>query len=257
MNIGIPDRCPVCGGELKILTSKDGIKDLFCVNKDCPAKTNEMIAAFCDKLGIMGVSNTTLANWKIQTVRDIIDFKPNPSYKSELKFAAELDKKLWNAPKRTIFIALSAFIYGTGQRVMEAFWDKFGGEDCLKEGWVNTVESKPSMKEDLVLGVLDNLRKLWRLIVEDPRYNAPVEVSVKEEATKGTICFTGKLETMTRSVAQEKAKKLGYKIADGVSKDLGTLVVADAGLQGAPSSKLKKARQLGITIMSESEFNNL
>ena len=58
-------------------------------------------------------------------------------------------------------------------------------------------------------------------------------------------------------MAQAKAVSLGYEIADGVSKTLGTLVVADAGLEGAPSSKLKKAMSMGIRIMSETEFNSL
>ena len=256
-NIGIPSCCPVCGGKLEIQTSKDGVKNLFCVNEDCPSRYNETVTNFLERLGVMNVSNATLESWGIKSVKDIVDFKANPAYKSETNFVDELNKKLWVAPKKSIFIALSAFVYGTGRRVMEAFWDKFGGEECLKDGWVNTVESNPSVKEGLVLDALDNLRAMWKLIVEDSRYNAPAEVSVKAEATKGSICFTGKLETMTRSVAQEKARKLGYEIAESVAKGLGTLVVADAGLKGEPSSKLKKAMKLGIKIMGESEFNAL
>ena len=255
-NIGIPSCCPVCGGKLEIQTSKDGVKNLFCVNDDCPSRYNETVTSFLERLGVMNVSNATLESWGIKSVKDIVDFKAHPNYKSETNFVDELNKKLWVAPKKSIFIALSAFVYGTGRRVMEAFWDKFGGEDCLKEGWVNKVESNPSVKEGLVLDALDNLRAMYDLIVLDSRYNPPVEVP-KVASTKGSICFTGKLETMTRSVAQEKARKLGYEIAESVGKDLGTLVVADAGLQGAPSSKLKKAMKLNIRIMSESEFNAL
>ena len=255
--IGIPDSCPICGEKLEVLTSKDGVKNLFCVNEKCPSRFNETISAFLERLNVMNVSNATLENWGVKTIEDVVGFKANPAYKSEVNFVDELNKKLWVAPKKSIFIALSAFVYGTGRRVMEAFWDKFGGEDCLKEGWINTVESNPSVKEKLVLDALDNLRAMWKLIVEDSRYNAPAEVSVKAEATKGSICFTGKLETMTRSVAQEKARKLGYEIAESVAKGLGTLVVADAGLKGEPSSKLKKAMKLGIKIMGESEFNAL
>ena len=257
-NIGIPSCCPVCGGKLEIQTSKDGVKNLFCVNEDCPSRYNETVTNFLERLGVMNVSNATLESWGIKSVKDIVDFKANPNYKSETNFVDELNKKLWVAPKKSIFIALSAFVYGTGRRVMEAFWDKFGGEECLKDGWVNTVESNPSVKEGLVLDALDNLRAMWKLIVEDSRYNAPTEVEApKSASTKGTICFTGKLETMTRSVAQEKARKLGYEIAESVAKGLGTLVVADAGLKGEPSSKLKKAMKLGIKIMGESEFNAL
>jgi NAD-dependent DNA ligase len=248
----------VCGGKLEILESKDGVKNLFCVNESCPSRFNETVTNFLERLGVMNVSNATLENWGIKTVADVVGFKPSAAYKSEVNFSDELDKKLWNAPKRTIFIALSAFVYGTGRRVMEAFWDKFGGGAFLKDGWVNTVESNPSVKEKLVLDALDNLRGMWKLIGEDPRYKGVDEpVAPKTESSKGSICFTGKLETMTRSVAQEKARKLGYEIAESVAKGLGTLVVADAGLKGEPSSKLKKAMKLNIKIMSESEFNAL
>ena len=256
--IGIPDSCPICGEKLEVLTSKDGVKNLFCVNEKCPSRFNETISAFLERLNVMNVSNATLENWRVKTVEDVVRFVPNKSYKSEVNFVDELNKKLWVAPKKSIFIALSAFVYGTGRRVMEAFWDKFGGEDCLKEGWINTVESNPSVKEKLVLDALPRLRDMWKLIVKDKRYQEPVEVAKPNVASgKGSICFTGKLETMTRSVAQEKARKLGYEIAESVAKGLGTLVVADAGLKGEPSSKLKKAMKLGIKIMGESEFNAL
>ena len=139
--IGIPDTCPVCGGKLEIQTSKDGVKNLFCVNENCPSRFNETISAFLERLNVMNVSNATLEGWGVKTLKDVVTFKANPSYKSEVNFIDELNKKLWVAPKKSIFIALSAFVYGTGRRVMEAFWDKFGGEECLKEGWVNTVES--------------------------------------------------------------------------------------------------------------------
>ena len=254
MNFGIPDKCPVCGGKVEILTSKDGVKNLFCVNEKCPSRFNEQVSAFCERLGIMGVSNTTLENWGIKTIKDIVDFKPDPSYKNEVKFSEELDKKMWNASKESIFIALSALVYGVGRREMKKFWDNYA-PICL---YGNISISDPTVKEQAILDNLDVVGEAFDSIVRNPKYKEPVVVEApKTESTKGSICFTGKLETMTRSVAQEKARNLGYEIADAVAKGLGTLVVADAGLQGAPSSKLKKAQKLGIKIMSESEFNSL
>lgn len=259
MNIGIPDCCPVCGGKLEVLTSKDGIKNLFCVNEQCPSRFNEQVSAFCDRLNIMGVSNTTLENWGIKTIQDIVDFKPNPAYKSEVKFAEELEKKLWNAQKVDIFVALSALVYGVGRREMRRFWDNYGGELSLRG---DLKIANPSVKEQTILDSIEVVKEAWDSIVGDQRYNEIVEdekstQTVDSGNVLGTICFTGKLETMTRSVAQEKARKLGYEIAESVAKGLGTLVVADAGLKGEPSSKLKKAMKLGIKIMGESEFNAL
>lgn len=255
MNLGLPDCCPVCGGELEIITSKDGVKNLFCVNEKCPSRFNEQVSAFCERLGIMGVSNTTLENWGIKTIQDIVDFKPNPAYKNEVKFAEELDKKMWSASKESIFVALSALVYGVGRREMKKFWDNYYPA-CVEANSISI--SDPSVKEQTILDNLDVVGEAFSSIVENPKYNEPVEVEApKTESTKGSICFTGKLETMTRSVAQEKARKLGYEIAESVGKGLGTLVVADAGLKGEPSSKLKKAMKLGVKIMGESEFNAL
>lgn len=255
MNLGIPKCCPVCGGELRILESKDGIKNLFCVNEKCPSRFNEQVSAFCERLGIMGVSNTTLENWGIKTIQDIVDFKPNPTYKNEVKFSEELDKKMWNASKESIFIALSALVYGVGRREMKKFFDNHY-PTCVEASGI--IVANPSVKEQTILDNLDVVCEAFASIVKNPKYKEPVVVETpKVESTKGSICFTGKLETMTRSVAQEKARKLGYEIAESVAKGLGTLVVADAGLKGEPSSKLKKAMKLNIKIMSESEFNAL
>lgn len=256
MNIGIPECCPICNGKLEIRISANGVKDLFCVNEKCPSRFNEQVSAFCERLGIMGVSNTTLSNWGVKSIKDIVDFEPChlPGHKSEVNFANELDKKMWNASKESIFIALSALVYGVGRREMKKFWDNYA-PTCLHG---NISISDPTVKEQAILDNLDAVGEAFDSIVYNPKYKEPAEVAApKTESTKGSICFTGKLETMTRSVAQDKARKLGYEIAESVAKGLGTLVVADAGLKGEPSSKLKKAQKLGIKIMSESEFNAL
>lgn len=258
MNIGIPDCCPICGGKLEILESKDGIKNLFCVNEKCPSRFSECIASFIEKLGVMGVASAMLEEWGIRTLDDIVKFVPDPKYKNQMKFVNELEKKMWCISKHDLFLAMSAFIYGIGRKEMEKFWDKFGGDSILKDDW--SVTGSYSVKESLIIDALPIVRANINTIVNDSRYNAPTEVDAPKNtnsSTKGTICFTGKLETMTRSQAQEKARNLGYEIADSVSKTLGTLVVADAGLKGAPSSKLKKAMSFGVKIMGESEFSSL
>lgn len=254
MNFGIPECCPICNGKLEIITSKNGVKDLFCTNEQCPSRFMECIASFIEKLNVMGVASAMLEEWGIRTIDDILKFVPDSNYKNQTKFVKELEKKMWCLSKHDLFLAMSAFIPGIGKKEMEKFWDKFGGESVLKDNW--GVIASFSVKESLIVDALPIVRENINAIVNDSRYHAPIEVETpKVESTKGTICFTGKLETMTRSQAQEKAKALGYEIADGVSKTLGTLVVADAGLQGSPSSKLKKAMAMGIRIMSESDFN--
>ena len=67
-----------------------------------------------------------------------------------------------------------------------------------------------------------------------------------------TILFTGTLSNMTRAEAKARAEELGGKVLSGISSKLDILVVGeDAG------SKLKKAQELGIRIMSENEWLEL
>ena len=67
-----------------------------------------------------------------------------------------------------------------------------------------------------------------------------------------SILFTGTLHEMSRDRAKELAKKKGYKIASNVSKNLDILVYGEKS-----GSKLKKAKDLRINIISEKDFLNL
>ncbi len=66
------------------------------------------------------------------------------------------------------------------------------------------------------------------------------------------MVFTGTLQTLTRQAAEAQAEKLGAKVAGSVSKKTGYVVVgADAG------SKADKAKDLGVTILTEDEWLKL
>ena len=80
--------------------------------------------------------------------------------------------------------------------------------------------------------------------IDETDYNSPI-------AGK-TVVFTGTLEKMTRAEAKAKALSLGAKVAGSVSKNTDYVVMgADAG------SKAAKAKELGVSILSEDEFLNL
>ena len=91
--------------------------------------------------------------------------------------------------------------------------------------------------------MLDDLGE--ELTIEDV---APPETA--DSAVSGkTVVFTGALETMTRSEAKTKAESLGAKVSGSVSKKTDYVIVgADAG------SKAKKAAELGVTVLSEEDW---
>ena len=109
----------------------------------------------------------------------------------------------------------------------------------------------PSMSEDLVaffdephnLDVLDALLKEVTVLDEEP------QLISDNPLAKKTVVFTGTLEKMTRPEAKVQAERLGAKVAGSVSKNTDYVVVgADAG------SKAKKAKELGVQILSEEDW---
>ena len=66
------------------------------------------------------------------------------------------------------------------------------------------------------------------------------------------LVFTGELNSLTRSEAQEKVRELGGEVSDSISKKTDYLVVGEN-----PGSKFKKAQKMDIKIINETEFLNL
>ncbi len=93
-----------------------------------------------------------------------------------------------------------------------------------------------------------NQKAVERLLIEVTPRDAPPPVSNSPVAGL-TIVFTGSLETMTRDEAKAQATRLGAKVAGSVSAKT-DLVVAGPGA----GSKLAKASELGVLVMSEAEW---
>jgi DNA ligase (NAD+) len=100
-------------------------------------------------------------------------------------------------------------------------------------------------REDHNRSVVERLTRCVR-IVDAERPKSDTEVAGK------TVVFTGSLEKMTREEAKATAERLGAKVAGSVSKNT-DYVVAGPGA----GSKLKKAQELGVAILSEDEWLTL
>lgn len=147
-----------------------------------------------------------------------------------------------------------AATYGDLSNLRTAMQKAADHESEAYEDLINIEDIGPAVAEDLIgfftedhnLALLTDLEKQ----LDIQTYEAP---SVGDSPVAGkTVVFTGTLEQMTRSEAKAKAETLGAKVAGSVSKKTDYVIAgADAG------SKLKKAKDLGVDVLSEQEWIDL
>ena len=181
------------------------------------------------------------------------------------KSVANLKETIARASK----IALSKFIYGLGIRHIGESNAKLLAEEVITaKAFLEFLREIQSGNVEAITR-LNNLPGIGEKIIEMTREFCALEhnlelvarlieildiedclISHIESPVSGkTVVFTGTLESMSRPEAKEMAEKLGCKVAAAVSKNVDFVIAgSDAG------SKLKKAAELGVKVMSEEEW---
>jgi len=254
--IVVPDVCPVCGHELSV----DGV-DLRCMNDECESKQLASVTAFIRKFEVKHSAKKQLDNFGIKTIDDLVAFLPNQAYKSEVTLYNEINEKIFGASPEKIFCAMN--FKGLAEKQLAKIVDKYGIDNLLNLNF--TEDERNKMLADLPAGIGDKLFDVFwesvsdavsftKKIMADSRYHyvaSETSNAVKKSESKGSICFTGALETMGRKEAQTLAESVGFEVKGGVNKGLTYLVIADPNSQ---SSKARKARELGTKLLNEKEF---
>ena len=274
-----PDHCPVCGSQA-VREGEDVVRR--CTGGlICAAQAVERLKHFVSRLAfdIEGMGGKTIeqfwADGLVKTPADIFHLEeqdaasPEPLREREGWGDLSADN-LFRAIAQRRTISLDRFIYALGIRqVGEATakrlaatyetWSKLRGalaqaqdEDSEAfEDLLNIDDIGPGVVSDLLAfytedhnrEVLDDLEQV--LTIEP--YDAPQ--SVDNPVAGKTVVFTGTLPTITRQEAKVQAETLGAKVTGSVSKKTDYVVAGeDAG------SKLKKAQEFGITILTEEEW---
>lgn len=250
MPISFPKKCPCCESEL-VLDETD--LNYHCINDKCSAQVLKRIANFIKNLNVKGISEATLNKFKISSFEDLANFKPNTKYKTEMKLYSELQNKVFTRSKVALLAALN--FRDLAEKSIRKIVDFYGFENIIASKY----NGYPDGIGELTLQkfkncVLDNL-KIVDTFTNDRRYNC-LESSedTVEKRYIGSVCFTGKLNTMSRTQAARLAADNGYEVKDSVNKELTYLVTND---MNSGSSKNRKAKQLGIAVISENKFLQL
>ena len=262
-----PTKCPVCGGKV---VKEEGLVAIACVNPSCPAQIKRGLIHFTsrDAMDIEGfgeaVVDQVVNEHKVHTFADIYRLKKNDLLQLELfadKRAENLLAQIEGSKDRPLHRLIYALgIRHVGEKMARVTARKFGNlrglQKATAEELAQTEDVGPVVAESIydffhqaqAAKLIDDLEKLG-LNFKEPE--APAAPAGSKVAGKMFV-FTGELESMTRTVAEEKVRSLGGEAGSSVTKKTAYVVVGKD-----PGSKADKAKKLGIPTLGEEDFLKL
>ena len=262
----IPSHCPVCGSE----TVRDEDEAVIrCINPECPATIKRSIVHFASRnaMDIEGLGpamvDLLVDNGLIHSVADLYELSPEQLTGFERVgeiSAANLTTAIAASKERGLARLLFGLgIRNVGEKAAQLIAAHFGSMEKLLNATKDDIWQK---KENIIPGVgeviADSLLEYFgreetrKLAAHFERVGVKMTEDVVEKGTvlSGlTFVLTGTLPSLTRKQAADLIEQNGGKVTSSVSKKTSYLLAGeDAG------SKLTKAQQLGITILSEQEF---
>lgn len=262
----MPKKCPVCGGEI---TRREEEVAFRCENLQCPAQLKRWLRHFAARgaMDIEGLGEAIadqLVDRKIvQNPADLYFLKTEQIAGLERmadKSTDNIIKAIEDSKKRDLWRLIFALgIRQVGAKMAQTLETRFTNIDELmaadKETLEKTHDMGPVAAENIVAFFkLERNRQLIARLKKagvNCKAGAQKQDSNKKLAGK-TFVLTGTLAVYSRPEAEEFIRKLGGRMASAVSKKT-SFVVAGA----EPGSKLKKAKELGIPVLNEDEFNKM
>ncbi len=265
-----PTICPVCGCSVAIQKPNDA-EVLMCVNQDCLAKHIGGFELFVsrDAMNIDGMAVATIEEFVnkgfIKTYKDFYHLSDHMDEIIKMEgFGKGSYNKIIKAIEKSRNCDMHAFIYSLGIPQMGRTTSK---DVCRAMGYdLNKIMS--ATKEDfegisgigskvsnsLVKYFKDN-RGMVEDLISELTFNSVMAVNTSSPISGFTFCITGDVHIYkNRKELQTKIESLGGKAASSVSSKTNYLINNDTT---SPSSKNQKAKQLGIPILSEEDFQSL
>lgn len=267
-NLEIPDVCPACSG-LATVNDENGVMTLVCPNPACPAKKIKSFSDFVSRnaMNIDGISEETLEKftghgfisdfsdiYHLEDHKDEIINMPGFGEKSYANIIASVD----SSRHTTVSRFLNALgILGIGSANAKVISRYFGND-------INRILNASEEELVEIEGIGDVLAKSIVSYFALPKNKEIIEKLLKEldfeeEQTTAeqtltglTFVITGSLENYpNRDALKAEIEDKGGKVAGSVSAKTSYLINNDAA---SSSSKNKKARELGIPVITEAEF---
>ena len=270
-NLKIPTVCPCCGDKLEHRVSDSGAETLWCVNPNCPEKMLSKFVQFVSKpaMNIDGLSEATLKRFiDAGYITRFADIYHLSNFKREIVkmegFGAKSYEKLIDSIEKSRNVKLenylvalsipnigksaaktiSKYFNGDYSKLVESLrtnfdftqLDDFG--EIMNQSLYNWWQKESNLEDNLITEL--------HFIVEEKK-----EVAQNDFWRGKRFCVTGSF-SVSRDKIVEKIEAQGGTFVSSVSKKLDLLIVGEKA-----GSKLKKAQDLGIKILTQEDLKNV
>ena len=261
----MPRTCPVCGAQA---VREEGEAVVRCIGIECPAKLYRSIIHFASKeaMDIKGLGDaiieelierkliSNISDLYNLTLEDIATLKKNGK-----KFAQNLINSIEESKNRELHRVITSLgIRHVGVKLAKSLAKEYKSMDNLIEASLEELKSKQDVGEITAESIYNFFKQEQSIDLINKLKQAGVNMTLKQELGtdnrfEGKVfVLTGSLEKYSRDEASQVIEKLGGKTSSSVSKKTDYVLAGeDAG------SKLKKAQELGVKIITEIEFDKM
>lgn len=260
----LPKCCPVCGTKLVKSEEEAAVR---CPNVECPAQIFRSIVHFASK-GAMNIDglgpqivHTLLDNKLITSVADLYTLSENKLLQLD-NFKEKSVNNLLNAIEKSKSNSLDRLVFGLGirnigQASAKLLCDKFGDLDNIMNASAEQISKIDGFGGVMAQSVYnafheEHMIELIKRLKECGINTKYEKIQIDDRFAGKTFVLTGTLPTLKRSEAKALIEKYGGKASGSVSKKTDYVLAGEEA-----GSKLDKAQQLGIKIITEEQFKDM
>lgn len=279
----LPDKCPVCGCQTEIITSDNNdqkVETLHCTNPDCQAKHIGKFTHFVerDRMNIAGMSEATIEKLvDLGIIKEFKDIYHLNEHKDEIVSLEGMGErsfdKLIKAIEKSRKVKLEKLIAAlgipnigrdAGKKISKALKGSITSfNKKLEEGNFLDIEDMGEISNDCIVSWYKKQKEdqkegkseYFNLLVELDIEEAKAEAGAEAKLSGKTFVITGSLSHYkNRNELISVIEGLGGKVSGSVSKKTSYLINNDTE---SATSKNQKAKELGVKIISEEDFQKL
>lgn len=271
-NISPPESCPVCGMQTE-LHDKEGVKTLHCTNENCYARKIKSFSHFVSRnaFNIEGLSEATLEKFiAAGIIRELVDIFNIKDYREVIiamdGFGEKSFERLTQAIKESQRVTKVRFLYSLGiptiglanaKNICKKYGYDWGRLSCADAESLITIDGIGEVMADYFVDWFNDSKNAEQVskLLQKIEFDTNEGTNISSELTNMVFVVTGSLNTYeNRDELKAFIESKGGKVTGSVSEKTNYLINND---KLSNSSKNKKAKELGVSIISEVEFNDM